>query len=123
MFKSKVGSKGDHQDLLKYHTFKQWFLEQLLPNIPARSLIILDSAPHHSNQQNKAPTWTSRKGEIIKGLNETKFPTTARISKLNFCSSFGLTRKPTCAIKLTNLPLLLATKYSDFHLTAVSLTQ
>ena len=72
MFKSRVGNKGDYHDSMNSQTFKKWFIEQLLPNIPARSLIIMDNAPYHNMQLNKAPSGSSRKGEIIKWLSDNK---------------------------------------------------
>ena len=45
-----------------------------MPNIPARSLIIMDNAPYHSKQLNKAPTGISRKGDVIKWLTDNNIP-------------------------------------------------
>ncbi len=74
MFKSKYGNKRDYHDSMNSHTFRKWFLEQLLPNIPPRSLIIMDNAPYHNMQLNKAPSGNSRKGDIIKWLWDNKIP-------------------------------------------------
>ena len=74
MFRSKFGNKGDYHDSMNNETFKKWFLEQLLPNIPSRSLIIMDNAPYHSKQINKAPTGVSRKAEVIQWLTENNIP-------------------------------------------------
>ena len=39
-------------------------------NIPSNSLIVMDNAPYHSKQLNKAPTTQTRKSDIIKWLQE-----------------------------------------------------
>lgn len=36
LFKSKAGNKGDFHDAMNCHTFRKWFLEQLLPNVPPK---------------------------------------------------------------------------------------
>ena len=55
---------------MNHDTFRKWFEEQFLPNIPARSLIIMDNASYHSKISNKAPTYSRRKNEIIDWLSE-----------------------------------------------------
>ena len=69
MFKSKNG-KGDYHDCMNHDTFKKWFEEQLLPNIPERSLIIMDNASYHSKMLNKAPSYSNKKSEIIAWLSK-----------------------------------------------------
>jgi transposase len=39
---------GDYHASMNWDVFSTWFQEQLLPNIPANSLIILDNAPYHN---------------------------------------------------------------------------
>lgn len=68
MFKSKNGNKGDYHDSMNHETFSEWFEKQLLPNIPPRSLIIMDNASYHNKMLNKAPVKRSRKEEIIRWL-------------------------------------------------------
>ena len=69
-FRSKNGNKGDNHDSMNYMCFRDWFQTQLLPNIPAHSLIIMDNASYHSKMLNKAPTSSSKKCEIIQWLTE-----------------------------------------------------
>ncbi|XP_066970876.1 uncharacterized protein [Macrobrachium rosenbergii] len=69
-FTSKNGNKGDCHDSMNYMCFHDWFQTQLLPNIPAHSLIIMDNASYHSKMLNKAPTSSSKKCEIIQWLTE-----------------------------------------------------
>ncbi len=74
MFKSKYGNKRDYHNSMNSQTFRKCFLEQLMPNIPPRSLIIMDNASYHNMQLNKAPSGNSRKGDIIKWLWDNKIP-------------------------------------------------
>lgn len=59
---------------MNHETFTEWFETQLLPNIPPRSLIIMDNASYHKKMVNKAPTKCSRKNEIIKWLKDNSIP-------------------------------------------------
>lgn len=69
MFRSQHGNKGDYHDSMDHAKFKTWFEEQLLPNISANSLIIMDNAPYHSKINNKVPTTANRKCDIIGWLS------------------------------------------------------
>lgn len=44
--------------------------EKLIPNLPARSHVVLDKAPYHCTQINKAPTISILKDEMRKWLRE-----------------------------------------------------
>lgn len=66
LFTSK--KTGDYHEEMDGDCFKEWFLNQLLPNIPPNSVIIMDNAPYHSVQLNKAPTTATRKADIISWL-------------------------------------------------------
>lgn len=70
MFKSKNGNRGDYHDAMNHDPFKAWFENQLLPNIPPHSLLILDNASYHSKILNKALTQASSKNEITEWLTE-----------------------------------------------------
>lgn len=39
---------GDYHGQMNYDNFSKWFKEQLLPNIPERSLIFMDNAQYHN---------------------------------------------------------------------------
>jgi hypothetical protein len=43
---------GDYHGLMDWDNFSRWFTEQLLPNIPENSIIIMDNASY----QNAADT-------------------------------------------------------------------
>lgn len=68
LFRSGTNSENYH-DEMDGNKFKHWFQSQLLPNIPNNSVIIMDNAPYHSMLQEKLPTSTSRKAEMIEWLN------------------------------------------------------
>jgi len=47
VFQAKTCS-GDYHGQMDYNNFSKWFMDQLLPNIPPQSLIIMDNAKYHN---------------------------------------------------------------------------
>ncbi|XP_064111448.1 uncharacterized protein LOC135218937 [Macrobrachium nipponense] len=67
-FRSKNGNKGDYHDSMNHTCFLSWIQTQLLVNIPARSLIVLDNASYYSKILTKAPVSRSKKSDIVSWL-------------------------------------------------------
>lgn len=64
IFKS-TRKTGDYHGQMNFYLFKKWFVDQLLPNIPAQSIIIMDNAPYHNVlSESSAPIATSSKKNI-----------------------------------------------------------
>jgi hypothetical protein len=47
---------GDYHRQVNSSNFKKWVRDKLLQHLPANSVVVLDNAPYHSVQVNKAPT-------------------------------------------------------------------
>ncbi|KAH6938594.1 hypothetical protein HPB50_010944 [Hyalomma asiaticum] len=54
--------------------FQKGFVEQLLPNIKPRSVIVMDNASYHSAQVEKVPSSSSRKADIQCWLKSKSIP-------------------------------------------------
>lgn len=67
MFKAGQAS-GDYHGQMNRENFLKWLEEKLLPNIPQESVIVFDNAPYHSVQENKVPTKSSLKKDMIEWL-------------------------------------------------------
>ena len=63
--KSLKQSCADYHEDMTAELFEKWIEQQLLPNIPPNSVIIMDNAPYHSRQQTKIPNLSTKKGDII----------------------------------------------------------
>lgn len=73
VFQAKSGT-GDYHGQMDYNNFSQWFMDQLLPNIPPQSLIIMDNAKYHNVLADDTfPTPRSYKHELQAWL-ETHHP-------------------------------------------------
>ncbi len=53
---------GDYHDEITSNRFERWWEEQLLPNIPRNSLIVMDNASYHSRRSEPYPvkSWTKK---------------------------------------------------------------
>nr|XP_026497740.1 uncharacterized protein LOC113401879 [Vanessa tameamea] len=69
MFKSQSKSSDYHDDMNSTN-FLKWLREKLIPNLLERSLVVMDNAPYHCTQLNKAPTMSSIKSKLQEWLRE-----------------------------------------------------
>ena len=53
-----------HQDM-NANVFENWFLEKLIPNLPEKSVVILDNASYHCRQVDKISNMNTRKAEML----------------------------------------------------------
>jgi len=66
---------GDYHGQMHHELLSKWFSEQLLPNIPKDSLIIMDHAPYHNVlSPHSAPTASCKKAEICAWLMKNRIP-------------------------------------------------
>ena len=72
VFKS-TRKTGDYHGQMNWKLFEKWFKEMLLPNIPKRSLVIMDNAPYHNIlSEHSPPTGKSSKKNIKAWLEQNK---------------------------------------------------
>lgn len=57
---------ADYHEDMTAPLFETWFSEQLLPNIPKNSVIVMDNASYHSRQKVKIPSKATKKEDILK---------------------------------------------------------
>jgi transposase len=64
---------GDYHGQMNWDLFKKWFTEMLIPNIPEKSLIIMDNASYHNILSDcSPPTSKSPKKKIKEWLEQNK---------------------------------------------------
>ena len=74
VFKS-TRKTGDYHGQMHHELCRKWFSEQLLPNIPQASLLIMDNAPSHNVlSPHAAPTASCKKAEIRAWLMKNRIP-------------------------------------------------
>jgi len=66
---------GDYHGQMHQDLFTKWFTEQLLPNMPANALMIMDNAPYHNAlSHHSAPTATCKNDRISAWLRKNGIP-------------------------------------------------
>jgi transposase len=74
VFKS-TRKTGDYHGQMHHELLSKWFSEQLLPNMPKHSLIVMDNAPyHHVLSPHSAPTASCKKDQIRAWLIKNRIP-------------------------------------------------
>lgn len=61
---------GDYHDNVNQEMFMKWMNEKLLPNLEPRSVLVIDNAPYHNVQIDKAPTSKTKKQEMKDWLRQ-----------------------------------------------------
>lgn len=82
---------GDYHGQMNWENFSKWFIEQLMPNIPQNSLVIMDNAKYHNVLVNGTPTSGSSKEELRKWLSKNSYSWTEDMLKaelLALCKKF-----------------------------------
>lgn len=70
VFQAKLNS-GDYHGSMNEYNFMKWFTNQLLPNIPDNSVIVMDNASYHNTyKEDGVPNLTSKKAVLQEWLNE-----------------------------------------------------
>ena len=66
---------GDYHGQMDWGNFSRWFTEQLLPNIPENSIIIMDNASYHNTtEESTFPKSNARKENLRKWLDDKEIP-------------------------------------------------
>jgi len=66
---------GDYHGQMDWGNFSKWFTEQLLPNIPENSIIIMDNASYHNTtEESTFPKSNARKESLRKWLDDKGIP-------------------------------------------------
>lgn len=72
IFKS-TKKTGDYHGQMTSEIFQKWFCEKLLPNIPPKSIIVMDNASYHNVlAATSAPTETCSKERMLQWLERNK---------------------------------------------------
>lgn len=78
----KAGTKtGDYHDNMNYNNYEKWIRTQLLPNLPPRSVMVIDNAPYHNKLEDAAPTSNSKKAEMVAWLTAKNIPCSSDLLK------------------------------------------
>ena len=65
MWKKLSDAFADYHQDMNANVFENWFLEKFIPNLPEKSVVILDNASYHCRQVDKIPNMNTRKAEML----------------------------------------------------------
>ncbi|KAK4886753.1 hypothetical protein RN001_003024 [Aquatica leii] len=65
---------GDYHDEMNASNFFKWVENQLIPNLPPRSVLVVDKASYHNVKYDKNPTSATLKQEMVDWLTEKNIP-------------------------------------------------
>ncbi|XP_054281395.1 uncharacterized protein LOC128999064 [Macrosteles quadrilineatus] len=63
-------AKGDYHGQMNFSNFEKWIRERVLPNLPSNSVIVIDNAPYHGEQEDKVPNKSSTKKVMVEWLSK-----------------------------------------------------
>jgi hypothetical protein len=76
---------GDYHHNMNQENYEKWVKEKLVPNLPAKSIVMTDNAPHHNLKINKIPTSNSTKKEMQQWLLKQNIPFADDMLKPTLC--------------------------------------
>lgn len=74
-------SEGDYHNEMNAKNFMKWLEEKLIPNLPKKTVLIMDNASYHNVQEDKCPTQATKKADIQNWLNRHNVPYASNLLK------------------------------------------
>ena len=102
VFKTHSAS-GDYHDEMNSTNYLKWLYEKSIPNLPQRSVLVVDNAPYHNLQEYKFPTQSTRKAEIQSLLKKHAIPYGDKMLKPGLLQLYKLYKPPPSYILDTTL--------------------
>ncbi|XP_011404422.1 PREDICTED: uncharacterized protein LOC105313010 [Amphimedon queenslandica] len=78
-----IEEEGDYHEEMNCQSFENLFENNLIPNIPPNSLIVMDNVSYHSRRFEPLPTSNWRKGDMITWLTNKGIPLPTKGIKQN----------------------------------------
>jgi hypothetical protein len=74
-------SRPCYHDDMNWGNFEKWLKTQLIPNLPPKSVLVVDNASYHNTKELRDPTMGTKKGDMIKWLQDRNIPVEERLLK------------------------------------------
>lgn len=81
IFKSGSTS-GDYHKEMNSENYLKWLKQQLIPNLPPNSVVVVDNASYHNTTVDKNITSSTKKNEMQQWLNEKNIPFRGNMTKI-----------------------------------------
>lgn len=78
----KSGQKsGDYHHDMNFENYKRWMETQLIPNLPPKSVLVIDNASYHNVKLDKEPTTATKKQDMIAWLTKNQITVDSHYTK------------------------------------------
>ena len=81
---------GDYHHEMNAVNYVKWLTEKLIPNLPPKSVLVIDNSPYHDVQLNKIPTSSSNKKIMQDWLISNNVPFNEKMLKVELYSLIKL---------------------------------
>lgn len=81
MWKS-TSTTGDYHKDMNFQNYSKWIQEKLMPNLPEKSVLVVDNASYHNVQVDRAPSSSAKKEDMQKWLTNHNIPFRADMLKI-----------------------------------------
>lgn len=100
----KSGQKsGDYHESMNFNNYNKWLREKLIPNLPEKSVLVIDNASYHNKQINPAPTSSTKKCDMISWLHKNNVPFGDKMLKPELYQLIKLNKNRTKMFKIDAL--------------------
>ncbi|XP_076229205.1 uncharacterized protein LOC143174156 isoform X1 [Nomia melanderi] len=72
---------SDYYGQMDAVNFESWIVELLVPNIPPNTVVVMDNAPYHSTEMNKAPHKYAKREDMLSWLEQNNLPHKEKMKK------------------------------------------
>lgn len=72
---------GDYHKEMNNDNYEKWLVNQLIPNIPSNSVLVIDNAPYHNKYVERPPNSNTNKPEMINWLQRHEIPVDHKLTK------------------------------------------
>lgn len=76
-----MDSEGDYHREINSDRYQTWLRNQLIPNLPSNSVLVIDNAPYHNSLLIKPPNSNTRKADMVSWLQKHDIPCNSSLTK------------------------------------------
>ncbi|XP_076229206.1 uncharacterized protein LOC143174156 isoform X2 [Nomia melanderi] len=101
---------SDYYGQMDAVNFESWIVELLVPNIPPNTVVVMDNAPYHSTEMNKAPHKYAKREDMLSWLEQNNLPHKEKMKKYELAELISR-HKPAKRIYKVSTKLKMGGKY------------
>lgn len=76
-----IETTGNYHKEMNNENYEKWLKNQLIPNLPSNSVLVVDNAPYHNKYIEKPPNSNTRKQDMLNWLTTRDIPVNPNLTK------------------------------------------